>query len=452
MKSNTDPILSLDTLFIRTYGCQMNEYDSGRMADIMKQAYGLRLVDRPEDADVILMNTCSVREKAEEKVYSELGRYRKLKDKRPDMIIGVGGCVGQQEGERIQKRAPYVDLVFGPQTYHRLPEMVKKIRRERVQLTEVDMPEIEKFDSLPRHQGQGVCGCVTIMEGCDKFCTFCVVPYTRGPEISRPVEDVLSECRQLLADGVVEISLLGQNVNGYRGQGGDGEEWDFTMLLYAVAALDGLRRLRFTTSHPMEMTSELCRAFSEIPQLMPYLHLPVQSGSNNMLKMMHRGHDRETYLQLIEELRGYCPDIALSSDFIVGYPGETDQDFEDTLDLARQVGYDTAYCFKYSPRPGTPASHAEDSVPEAVKDERLQRLLTLMREQSRLAMERQLGRTVQVLVEKPGRNAGDMEGRTADYRIVHFRGNTRQVGQILPVRIVEAYGQSLRGELILAGE
>jgi len=446
------PLKSLDTLFIRTYGCQMNEYDSGRMADIMKEAYGLRLVDKPEDADVILMNTCSVREKAEDKVYSELGRYRKLKLKRPDIIIGVGGCVGQQEGERIQKRAPYVDIVFGPQTYHHLPDMVKKIRRNRVHLSETEMPEIEKFDHLPRPQAKGVAGCVTIMEGCDKFCTFCVVPYTRGPELSRPVQDILEECQLLLADGVVELSLLGQNVNGYRGPGEDGEEWDFTMLLYAVARLDGLKRLRFTTSHPMEMTSELCQAFAEIPQLMPYLHLPVQSGSDNMLKLMHRGHNRETYLQRIEELRGYCPDIALSSDFIVGYPGETDSDFEDTLELVRQVGYDTAYCFKYSPRPGTPAAHVDDDVPRSLKDERLQRLLTLMRELSRESMQRQLGRTVEVLVEKPGRSEGDMEGRTADYRIVHFRGQPRLIGQVLPLRITETYGQSLRGELILAGE
>ena len=443
---------SLDTLFIKTYGCQMNEYDSSRMADLMKQAYGLRLVGDPADADVILMNTCSVREKAEEKVYSELGRYKKLKDKRPDMIIGVGGCVGQQEGERIQKRAPYVDLVFGPQTYHRLPEMVKQIRRDRVRLTEVDMPEIEKFDHLPKAESHGISGFVTIMEGCDKFCTFCVVPYTRGPELSRPVDDILAECRALLADGAVEISLLGQNVNGYRGAGPDGEEWDFTMLLYAVARLDGLKRLRFTTSHPMEMTTELCVAFGEIPQLMPYLHLPVQSGSNDMLKVMHRGHDRDTYFDLIDELREHCPDIALSSDFIVGYPGETDADFEDTLDLVRRVRYDTAFCFKYSARPGTPAAKAEDSVPEAVKDERLQRLLALMREQTRDGMACQVGKTINVLVEKAGRNAGDMEGRTPDFRIVHFRGNTRQIGQIMPMRIVEAYGQSLRGELILAGD
>ncbi len=443
---------SFDTLFIKTYGCQMNEYDSSRMADMMKEAYGLRLVASASDADVILMNTCSVREKAEEKVYSELGRYKLLKDKRPDIIIGVGGCVGQQEGERIQKRAPYVDIVFGPQTYHRLPEMVKQIRRSRVRLTEIDMPEIEKFDHLPKAESHGISGFVTIMEGCDKFCTFCVVPYTRGPELSRPVDDVLAECRQLLDGGAVEISLLGQNVNGYRGTGPDGEEWDFTMLLYAVAQLDGLKRLRFTTSHPMEMTDELCVAFGEIPQLMPYLHLPVQSGSDVLLKAMHRGHDRDAYYRLIDRLREHCPDIALSSDFIVGYPGETDADFEATLELVRHVRYDSAFCFKYSPRPGTPASRAEDSVPEDVKDARLQELLALTREQTADAMARQVGRRLDVLVEKGGRNDGDMQGRTPDFKIVHFRGNPRQIGQIMPMRITEAYGQSLRGELILAGD
>jgi len=443
---------SLDTLFIKTYGCQMNEYDSSRMADMMKEAYGLKLVGSPADADVILMNTCSVREKAEEKVYSELGRYKKLKDKRPDMIIGVGGCVGQQEGERIQKRAPYVDIVFGPQTYHRLPEMVKQIRRERVKLTEIDMPEIEKFDHLPKAESHGISGMVTIMEGCDKFCTFCVVPYTRGPELSRPVSDILAECSQVLSKGAVEISLLGQNVNGYRGMGPDGDEWDFTMLLYAVAELGGLKRLRFSTSHPMEMTDELCVAFGEIPQLMPYLHLPVQSGSEDLLKAMHRGHNRDSYYRVIDALRKHCPDIALSSDFIVGYPGETDADFEATLELVQRVRYDSAYCFKYSPRPGTPAAKSTDNVPEAVKDERLQALLSLLRQQTKESMLRQVGRILDVLVEKESRSQGDMQGRTADFKIVHFKGNPRQIGQIMPLRITEAYGQSLRGELILADD
>lgn len=452
MNSRPPSLQSLDTLFIKTYGCQMNEYDSARMADMMQQAYGMRLVATPEEADVILMNTCSVREKAEEKVYSELGRYNLLKKKRPDMIIGVGGCVGQQEGKRIQKRAPYVDIVFGPQTYHRLPEIVKRIRRDRVQITETDMPEIEKFDHLPRPAGHGACGSVTIMEGCDKFCTFCIVPYTRGAEISRPVDDILDECRQLLETGVIEINLLGQNVNAYQGEGPDGEPWDFTMLLYAVAELEALKRLRFSTSHPMEMTPQLAEAFAELPALMPYLHLPVQSGSDTILKAMHRGHNRADYFRIVDELRRHCPDIALSSDFIVGYPGESDDDFEQTLDLVRRVGFDTAFCFKYSPRPGTPAAKSEDNVPEAVKDARLQQLLALMREQTRVAITRQVGRRLDVLVEKEGRNPGDMEGRTPDFKIVHFRGQSRQIGQLLPVEIVAAYGQSLRGELILAGE
>ncbi len=450
MKQKHATTPSLDTLFIKTYGCQMNEYDSSRMADLMHKAYGLRLVAKPEDADVILMNTCSIREKAEDKVYSELGRYRKLKDKNPNMIIGVGGCVGQQEGERIQQRAPYVDAVFGPQSYHQLPEMIHKIRRERVNVTAIDMPEIEKFDHLPTPKGHGSVGFVTIAEGCDKFCTFCVVPYTRGPELSRPVNDILQECQKLLDAGMIEISLLGQNVNAYRGLGPDDEEWDFTMLLYAVAKLDGLKRLRFSTSHPMEMTDELAIAFGELPTLMPYLHLPVQSGSDAILKAMHRGHTRDDYFPIIDDLRKHCPDIALSSDFIVGYPGETNEDFEQTLDLVRRVNYDFAYCFKYSPRPGTPASKSEDNVSEAIKDKRLQRLLELTREQTRAAMKNQIGRTVDVLVEKESKHAGELQGRTADYRIVHFQGQPRQIGQIMPIRITESYGQSLRGELILA--
>ncbi|MDQ6986282.1 MAG: tRNA (N6-isopentenyl adenosine(37)-C2)-methylthiotransferase MiaB [Mariprofundaceae bacterium] len=439
----------LDTLFIKTYGCQMNEYDSSRMADLMHEAYGLRLVGAPEDADVILINTCSVREKAEEKVYSELGRYRLLKEERPDMIIGVGGCVAQQEGERIMKRAPCVDMVFGPQTYHKLPQMVKKIRRQRVKLTEIDMPEIEKFDHLPKAAHSGHSVFVTIMEGCDKFCTFCVVPYTRGPELSRPVADVLRECRDLLAAGAVEITLLGQNVNGFLGIGPDGEEWDFSMLLYAVAELDGLKRLRFTTSHPMEVNDGLIEAFAEIPQLMPYLHLPVQSGSDRMLKAMHRGHDRQHYLRLIERLRQGRPDLSLSSDFIVGFPGETDADFSDTLNLVRQVGFDSAFCFNYSPRPGTPAAKATNNVPEDVKNERLQALLALMREATRQSHQAHIGHVETVLVERRSRSDGDMQGRTPDFKIVHFKGKKRLIGQFLPVKITAAYGQSLRGELVI---
>ncbi|MDQ6971998.1 MAG: tRNA (N6-isopentenyl adenosine(37)-C2)-methylthiotransferase MiaB [Mariprofundaceae bacterium] len=440
----------MDTLYIKTYGCQMNEYDSSRMADLMQEAYGLRLVGAAEDADVILMNTCSVREKAEEKVYSELGRYRKIKDARPDLIIGVGGCVAQQEGERIQQRAPFVDIVFGPQTYHRLPELVKQIRRERVHLTLTDMPEIEKFDHLPKARHGGHSAFVTIMEGCDKFCTFCVVPYTRGPELSRPAEDVLRECREVIEAGAVEITLLGQNVNGYLGAGADGGEWDFSMLLYAVADLPGLKRLRFFTSHPMEVNEGLIEAFGELDVLMPFLHLPVQSGSDRLLKAMHRGHDRRHYLGLIEKFRAARPDIALSSDFIVGFPGETDEDFAATLDLVRSVGFDSAFCFNYSPRPGTPAAKVEDNVPQDVKDARLQSLLTLVREQTKAVHQLHIGRVEDVLVERASRSEGDMQGRTADFKIVHFKGQPRQVGQLMPLRITGAYGQSLRGELVIS--
>jgi len=429
----------------------MNEYDSSRMADLMQEAYGLRLVGEPENADVILMNTCSVREKAEEKVYSELGRYRKIKLQRPDLIIGVGGCVAQQEGERIQARAPYVDVVFGPQTYHKLPELVKQIRRERVPLTEIDMPEIEKFDHLPKATHGGHSAFVTIMEGCDKFCTFCVVPYTRGPELSRPVADVLRECREVLEAGAVEITLLGQNVNGYLGMGPDGEEWDFSMLLYAVARLDGLKRLRFTTSHPMEVNDGLIEAFAELDVLMPFLHLPVQSGSDRVLKAMHRGHDRAHYIRLIERLREARPDLALSSDFIIGFPGETDEDFEATLQLVRDVRFDSSFSFNYSPRPGTPAAKVEDNVPQAVKDERLQQLLALLRQQAREAHHAHIGRIEEVLVERPSRTEGDMQGRTPDFKIVHFTGTPDQVGQTLTMTITEAYGQSLRGEPVSHG-
>ncbi len=428
----------------------MNEYDSSRMAGLMKKAYGLRLVADPEDADVLLLNTCSVREKAEEKVYSELGRFRELKRERPDIIIGVGGCVAQQEGERIQKRAPYVDLVFGPQTYHKLPELVKQIRRDRVNITDLDMPEIEKFDHLPQPEARGVSAFVTIMEGCDKFCTYCIVPYTRGHEISRPVDDILAECRCLLAQGVVEITLLGQNVNSYTFTMENGDTCDFAGLLYRVAELDGLKRLRFTTSHPLDMSDNLIRAFAGIPQLMPFLHLPVQSGSDRILKRMHRGHRRAQYLETVAALRRARPDIALSSDFIVGFPGETDEDFEQTLSLVREVGFDSAYCFKYSPRPHTPATRMKETVPEHVKDERLQQLLALMREQSQRALRSQVNRTVEVLVERQSRTPTDMQGRTPDFKIVHFAGKRRLTGQLMPVRITQAYGQSLRGEAVLA--
>lgn len=427
----------------------MNEYDSSKMLEIMQEAYGLKLVALPQDADVILLNTCSVREKAEEKVYSELGRLNQHKQKRPGMIIGVGGCVGQQEGKRIQQRAPYVDIVFGPQTYHRLPELVKKVRRDRVKVSDTEMPEIEKFDHLPAVSGKkGSSAFVTIMEGCDKFCTFCIVPYTRGPEISRSPEAVLDECRALLALGVIEITLLGQNVNAYVSEQDDAE-FDFTMLLHEVASLEGLKRLRFTTSHPVEMNDELMETFANLPKLMPSLHLPVQTGSDTILKAMHRGHTRQDYLNQIKTLRHFCPDIALSSDFIVGYPGETDEDFEETMSLIREIHFDFSFSFKYSPRPGTPAQDIVDDVPEAVKKERLKRLQDLLQQQVREVMQKQIGKTKEVLVEAVGRREGDMQGRTDDFRIVHFKGKPRLLGQLVDVKIIDAYGQSLRGEMVV---
>ncbi|RMH52877.1 MAG: tRNA (N6-isopentenyl adenosine(37)-C2)-methylthiotransferase MiaB [Zetaproteobacteria bacterium] len=434
-------------LFIKTYGCQMNSYDSERMAALMESTFGLRLVAAPEEADVILMNTCSVREKAEEKVYSELGRYRRLKQKRPHLIIGVGGCVAQQEGARIQQRAPFVDLVFGPQSYHRLPEMIHRIRRERVPIADVELPEIEKFDHLPRPRGRGCSRFVTVMEGCDKFCTFCVVPYTRGEERSRPVADILAECRALLDEGAVEITLLGQNVNGYRGIGPDGEVWDFAALLFAVAELPGLLRLRFTTSHPLEVDDGLIEAFAELPQLMPYLHLPLQSGSDAILKAMHRGHTADDYLRIVERLRAARDDLALSSDFIVGFPGERDEDFAATLRMVRTVGFDSAFCFAYSPRPGTPAAGLADPVPDEIKQARLAELLALMKEQTQAALTRQVGKTLPVLFDGRGRRDGDLVGRTPDFKIVHARGGSRLIGHEIPVTITRAYGQSLRGEI-----
>jgi len=429
----------------------MNEYDSGRIAVLMRETYGLRLVSEPGDADVILLNTCSVREKAEEKVYSDLGRLRPLKDQNPDLIIGVGGCVAQQEGKRIQKRAPYVDIVFGPQSYHRLPELVKEVRRHRINLSLTEMPEIEKFDHLPKAEAKGPSAFITIMEGCDKFCTFCVVPYTRGPEHSRPVTDILAECRHLADAGTVEITLLGQNVNSYKGRAMDGSIWNLARLLDALAGINELKRLRFTTSHPLDMNDDLIEAFASNPRLMPYLHLPVQTGSDRILKAMHRGHKCDDYRDVIEKLRHACPGIALSSDFIVGFPRETEEDFEQTLDLVREVGFDSAYCFKYSPRPGTPATRMKETVPEEIKDERLQRLLALMREQSGRVHKAMIGKTVDVLVEKSGRKSGDMQGRTPDFKIVHFQTENCSPGEILPVHITHSYGQSLRGEIPTAG-
>jgi tRNA-2-methylthio-N6-dimethylallyladenosine synthase len=369
-------------LYIETLGCQMNEYDSAKMRDVLEASHGFELTENPEEADVLLMNTCSVREKAQEKVFSELGRWKPLKQARPDVVIGVGGCVASQEGEFLQKRAPYVDLVFGPQTLHRLPQLLDQVRNEKTPAIDVSFPEIEKFDALPEPRAEGPKAFVSIMEGCSKYCTFCVVPYTRGEEISRPLDDVIAELVSLADQGVREIILLGQNVNAYRGQMEDGEIADFALLLHYVSAIEGIDRIRYTTSHPVEFSDSLIAAYGELPKLVGHLHLPVQSGSNRILAQMKRGHTREEYIEKIRRLRTIRPDLSLSSDFIVGYPGETDADFEDTMDLIETLGFDHSYSFIYSPRPGTPAADLSDDVSAEEKKRRLQRLQNRINEMS----------------------------------------------------------------------
>ncbi|MGZ8097167.1 MAG: tRNA (N6-isopentenyl adenosine(37)-C2)-methylthiotransferase MiaB, partial [Methylosarcina sp.] len=360
-------------LYIQTNGCQMNEYDSDKMRDVLSASHGFELIDDPKKADVLLLNTCSIREKAQEKVFSALGKWRSIKEKRPDVIIGVGGCVASQEGAALQKRAPFVDIVFGPQTLHRLPQLLDQARSKQQPVVDISFPEIEKFDALPEPRAEGPKAFVSVMEGCSKYCSFCVVPYTRGEEISRPLNDVIAEIETLARQGVREINLLGQNVNAYRGEMEDGDITDFAMLLHHVAAVEGIDRIRFTTSHPVEFTDSLIEAFAEIPQLVNHLHLPVQSGSDRVLKLMKRGHTRADYIETIRKLREVRPNICLSSDFIIGFPGETEQDFEDTLALVNEIGFDLSFSFIYSPRPGTPAAELSDDVPVEVKKHRLER-------------------------------------------------------------------------------
>jgi tRNA-2-methylthio-N6-dimethylallyladenosine synthase len=435
-------------VFIKTHGCQMNEYDSAKMLDVLNDQCRLESTDNEDEADVLLLNTCSVREKAQEKVFSQLGRWKQLKQNKPGLVIGVGGCVASQEGDAIRQRAPYVDIVFGPQTLHRLPVMLDTVRQARNPVVDVSFPEIEKFDHRPEPKSDGVKAFVSIMEGCSKYCTFCVVPYTRGEEISRPLDDVVAEVESLARQGVREINLLGQNVNAYRGQMADGDVADLSLLIHYVAAVEGIGRIRFTTSHPMEFTQRLIQTYAEVPELVSHLHLPVQSGSDRILMQMKRGHTALEYKHKIRRLREVRPDISLSSDFIVGFPGETDADFEATMKLIQDVGFDTSFSFIYSQRPGTPAAFIPDDVPMEVKKQRLRILQERILQHAGRISEAMVGGVERVLVEGPSKkDESVMSGRTANNRVVNFRGSRNLVGQFVEVRITQALSNSLRGEL-----
>jgi tRNA-2-methylthio-N6-dimethylallyladenosine synthase len=437
-------------LYIRTFGCQMNEYDSDKMADVLRDSEGLELTDSPEDADVILFNTCSVREKAQEKVFSDLGRVRELKRSKPGLVIGVGGCVASQEGAAIVSRAPYVDVVFGPQTLHRLPELIAKRRSTGRPQVDISFPEIEKFDNLPPARIEGPTAFVSIMEGCSKYCSFCVVPYTRGEEVSRPYEDVLTEVADLADRGVREVTLLGQNVNAYLGRMGDTDERaDFALLLETIHEIPGIERIRYTTSHPKEMTARLIAAHADLPKLVSFLHLPVQSGSDRILMAMKRGYTSLEYKSIIRKLKAARPGICLSSDFIVGFPGETERDFEQTLELIEQVGFDHSFSFVYSRRPGTPAADLEDNTPQDEKLRRLQRLQALINRQGQAISEAMVGTVQKVLVEGVSRKRDDeLMGRTENNRVVNFAAPARLVGSMVDIRITAALPHSLRGEVL----
>jgi tRNA-2-methylthio-N6-dimethylallyladenosine synthase len=436
-------------LFIETHGCQMNEYDSGKMRDLLGEAHELELTDDPQQADVLLLNTCSIREKAQEKVFSQLGRWRKLKDKNPDIMIGVGGCVASQEGEVIQKRAPYVDMVFGPQTLHRLPSMINEVKETSHSVIDTSFPEIEKFDALPEPRADGPKAFVSVMEGCSKYCTFCVVPYTRGEEISRPLDDVIAEVSSLAEQGVKEVNLLGQNVNAYRGSMHDGEIADFALLLHYVAAVEGIERIRFTTSNPIEFSDALIEAFGELPELVDHLHLPVQSGSDRILAEMKRGHTRAEYIEIIRKLKLIRPNISLSSDFIIGFPGETEAEFEETLSLIKELNFDHSYSFVYSARPGTPAAEIVDDVSEEEKKARLKRLQKQVLGQVAEISKGMIGTVQKVLVDGIAKkDQQQLMGRTENNRIVNFSAHPKLVGQFVEVLITEALPNSLRGRLV----
>ena len=437
-------------LYIETHGCQMNEYDSSRMVDLLGEHQALEVTERAEDADVILLNTCSIRERAQDKVFSQLGRWRELKLANPDLVIGVGGCVASQEGAAIRDRAPYVDVVFGPQTLHRLPEMIAAVRSTKLPQVDISFPEIEKFDRLPEPRVDGPSAYVSVMEGCSKYCTFCVVPYTRGEEVSRPLTDVLAEVLHLAENGVREVTLLGQNVNGYRGDTAEGQLADFAELLYAVAAIDGIDRIRYTTSHPLEFSDALIQAHAEIPELVKYLHLPVQSGSDRILAAMKRGHTALEYKSRIRKLRAAVPDILISTDFIIGFPGETEKDFEQTMKLIEDVGFDFSYSFVYSARPGTPAADLSDDTPEELKKQRLAILQQRISQQGAENSRRMVGTAQRILVsDYSKKDPGMLQGRTESNRVVNFRtDNPRLIGQFVDVHIDDALPNSLRGSLL----
>ncbi len=438
-----------DKLYIKTFGCQMNEYDSEKMADVLRESLGYQLTEKPEDADLLLVNTCSIREKAQEKVFSELGRWRSWKERRPELLIGVGGCVASQEGHGISKRAPFVDIVFGPQTLHRLPEMIDEVRDKGLPVVDISFPEIEKFDRLPEPRAEGPTAFVSVMEGCSKYCTFCVVPYTRGEEVSRPLDDVITEIVSLAKQGVREVNLLGQNVNAYRGPMFDGEIADLATLIYYVAAVEGIDRIRFTTSHPVEFTDSLIQAYAEVTQLASYLHLPVQNGSDRILARMKRGHTIIEYKQKIRKLREARPGISISSDFIVGFPGESDADFEATMNLIANIGFDQSFSFIYSARPGTPAASFADDTPMEVKKKRLAVLQARINQQALKISESMVGTTQTVLVERPSKkDPAQYAGRTENMRWVNFDGDVSCLGTFVDVVITEALPNSLRGRLV----